>query len=60
MTRIAALFALAPLLAGCALWQSGDTAVRDAWLGAPYDEVLARWGAPVRSAALNDGAFVYK
>jgi hypothetical protein len=59
MTRIATLLALVPLLASCALWPSGDTAVRDAWLGAPYDEVVARWGAPVRSAALSDGRFVY-
>jgi hypothetical protein len=47
------------LLAGCALWSSGNTAARDTWQGASYEEVVARWGAPVRSTSFNDGRLVY-
>lgn len=59
MTRSVSLLALAPLLANCALWRCADTTVRDAWLGASYDEVASRWGAPLRSAALNDGRLIH-
>ena len=45
------------LLAGCStvtVEQERDQA-RDSWQGASYDEVVARWGPPARSATLPDG-----
>lgn len=47
------------LLGGCALFQNDMVPVRDAWLGASYDEVVARWGTPVRSTSFHDGRQVY-
>ena len=50
---IVALF----LLAGCStvtVEQERDQA-RDSWQGATYDELVARWGPPARSATLSDG-----
>jgi hypothetical protein len=29
--------------------------VRNAWLGASYEEVVSRWGTPVRSTSLGGG-----
>lgn len=57
----AALLALCAveLLSGCLSLRSDLAPVRDAWLGASYDEVVSRWGAPVRSATLDDGRLVY-
>jgi hypothetical protein len=43
------------LLAGCASVEQEFTQVKDAWQGATYDEVVARWGPPARSATLSDG-----
>ncbi|MGH8642323.1 MAG: hypothetical protein ACRET6_11460 [Burkholderiales bacterium] len=43
------------LLAGCA---SIDKA-KATWQGAPYDEVISRWGAPYRSTKLADGSPVH-
>ncbi len=51
--RITALIAV--LLAGCAGLESDFTSARDSWLDAPYDEVVLRWGTPVRSTRLTDG-----
>lgn len=49
---------IAVLLAGCAT--GGElTDARDSWQGATYDEVVLRWGTPVRSTKLNDGRDVY-
>ena len=45
---------LALLLAGCATTADVDRA-RNSWQGAPYDEVVSRWGAPTRSTTLKDG-----
>jgi len=59
MTKMGALLAVPPLLAGCALWPSETASVRDAWLGATYEEVVTRWGTPVRSTSFNDGRLVY-
>jgi hypothetical protein len=54
--RIATLMVV--LLAGCAT--SGElTEARGSWDGATYDEVVPRWGTPVRSTKLNDGRDVY-
>lgn len=44
------------LLAGCStlsVEQELDQA-RNSWQGATYDEVLARWGPPARSAPVSD------
>ncbi|HKA39465.1 MAG TPA: hypothetical protein VKD25_06830 [Burkholderiales bacterium] len=43
------------LLAGCASIEK----TKDSWQGAHYDEVIARWGAPYRSAKLADGSPVH-
>ena len=47
------------LLAGCATWGGELTEARDSWQGASYDEVVVRWGTPVRSTKLSDGRDVY-
>jgi hypothetical protein len=47
--------ALAALLAGCAINPVEISEARDSWQGAAYGEVVARWGAPSRSAKLPDG-----
>jgi hypothetical protein len=47
--------ALAALLAGCATTPPELHEARDSWQGAAYGEVVARWGAPSRSAKLTDG-----
>lgn len=44
----------AALLAGCATPRTDITPIRNAWLGASYDEVITRWGAPVRSVPFDD------
>jgi hypothetical protein len=49
------LAALAIALAGCATTEQRLGEVKDAWQGASYDEVVARWGPPARSAELSDG-----
>jgi len=49
------LFLAALLLAGCATLEQELDEVKGAWQGAPYDEVVTRWGAPARSATLPDG-----
>jgi hypothetical protein len=50
-----ALVAAAGLAAGCASVEQELGAVKDAWQGAAYDEVVTRWGPPSRSATLPDG-----
>lgn len=44
------------LLAGCASFD--PDAVKQAWLGATYDEVVARWGQPASGERLPDGVEV--
>jgi len=46
-------------ICGCASLDREFAAARDSWLGATYEEVAARWGAPMRSATFNDGRMVY-
>ena len=58
-TLYVVLLAAALHVAGCASLPSEMAPVRDAWLGATYEEVVARWGTPVRSTSFNDGRFVY-
>lgn len=55
----AAVVVAASLIAGCATTTSNLAPVRDAWLGASYEEVVSRWGTPVRSTSINDGRLVY-
>jgi len=54
--RVAALIAV--LLAGCVTGRE-HTEASDSWQGATYDEVVLRWGTPVRSTKLTDGRDVY-
>ena len=51
--RITVLIVL--LLAGCATPGGDIVEARDSWQGAAYDEVVLRWGTPVRSTKLTDG-----
>jgi hypothetical protein len=47
-------------LAGCASTPTGDvTSARGSWQDATYDDVVARWGTPVRSTKMTDGRDVY-
>ena len=47
------------LLAGCATAGTELIEARNSWQGATYDEVVLRWGTPVRSTKLTDGRNVY-
>jgi hypothetical protein len=47
--------AIIVLLTGCATPERDLTDAKDSWQGAAYDEVVVRWGAPVRSTKLGDG-----
>jgi hypothetical protein len=49
-------FLLLVLLAGCASFD--PQAEKRAWLGASYDEVVARWGQPASGERLPDGVEV--
>ena len=42
--------------AGCATLQENLDQTKMAWQGASYDEVVARWGKPVRTETRPDGA----
>ncbi len=55
--RIATLMVV--LLAGCAAPGAELVEGRGSWDGATYDEVVLRWGTPVRSTKLTDGRDVY-
>ena len=55
MRRLLAALAVTALVAGCATTEQRLAEVKDAWQGASYDEVVARWGPPARSADLPDG-----
>lgn len=60
MTKVSTVLLIATLqLTGCATTSSGVTPLRNAWLGASYEEVVARWGTPVRSTSFNDGRLIY-
>jgi hypothetical protein len=54
-----AVAALASALAGCAALGGGVEVARDSWMGAHFDDVVARWGAPARHATLADGRGAY-
>jgi hypothetical protein len=52
--------ALIVLTAACASTPPVDVATaRNSWHGATYDQVVARWGTPVRSTKTTDGRDVY-
>jgi hypothetical protein len=51
----AILFIAALLLAGCATVQEEFDQAQVSWHLAQYDEVVARWGSPAKSATLSDG-----
>ena len=52
--------ALLLVAAGCAQTPKADiTTARSSWHGASYDEVVGRWGTPVRSTKTADGRDVY-
>ncbi|MEQ1774798.1 MAG: hypothetical protein ABL891_13545 [Burkholderiales bacterium] len=55
----ATLLGAALLVTGCATPRIDITPVRNAWLGASYEEVVSRWGTPVRSTSFNDGRLIY-
>ncbi len=46
-------------LAGCTTTRTDITPVRNAWLGASYEDVVLRWGTPVRSTSFDDGRLIY-
>jgi hypothetical protein len=56
---VAATLLGAMLHTGCAATRADIAPVRNAWLGAGYEEVVSRWGTPVRSASFNDGRLIY-
>lgn len=56
---VAVLLVTALQLSGCATPRADIAPVRNAWLGASYEEVVAKWGAPVRSASFNDSRLIY-
>ena len=53
------LLIAALLLTGCATPRADITPMRDAWLGASYEEVVTKWGTPVRSTSFDDGRLIY-
>jgi hypothetical protein len=57
-TRLS-FIAAALLLGACATVEQELNQARDSWQGATYDEVVARWGPPARSATLSDGRQTY-
>src|SRR5690349_19121509 len=46
------------IIAGCATTADIDAA-KGTWIGSTYDDVVSRWGTPVRQTSLSDGAQVY-
>ncbi len=46
------------ILAGCATTADIDSA-KGTWHGSTYDDVVSRWGTPVRQTSLTDGSQVY-
>lgn len=46
------------MLAGCAAFDPDNKAEMQSWLGASYDEAVARWGQPASGERLPDGVEV--
>ena len=59
--RLVTLTAILLFVAGCASTPKGEevASARTSWSGATYDEVVSRWGTPVRSTKMSDGRDVY-
>jgi len=56
--RLCGSMLIAGWLAGCATTADIEGA-KGTWNGSTYDEVVARWGTPVRQTSLTDGSQVY-
>ena len=56
---VASVLGAALQLSGCATPRTDITPVRNAWLGARYEEVVTKWGTPVRSTSFDDGRLIY-
>lgn len=50
---------LVALLAGCATLGHDVEGAKKSWYGARYEDVVSRWGTPVRSTTFSDGRYVY-
>lgn len=50
---------LVVLLAGCATLGNDIYVAKKSWYGARYEDVVSRWGTPVRHTTFSDGRFVY-
>lgn len=50
---------LVVLLAGCATLGNDIEVAKKSWYGARYEDVVSRWGTPVRHTTFSDGRFVY-
>ena len=50
---------LALVLAGCASLGHDVEGAKNSWYGARYEDVVTRWGTPVRSTSFSDGRYVY-
>lgn len=47
------------LLAGCATFGNDVEGAKRTWYGSRYEDVVSRWGTPVRSTTFSDGRYVY-
>lgn len=56
--RLAGALLVAAALSGCATTADIEGA-KGTWRGSTYDDVVSRWGTPVRQTSLADGAQVY-
>lgn len=56
--RLCGSVVLFTIFAGCATTADIDTA-KGTWHGSTYDDVVSRWGTPVRQTSLTDGSQVY-
>ena len=57
-TRLLGAVVLCTILSGCATTADIESA-KGSWHGSTYDDVVSRWGTPVRQTSLSDGAQVY-
>lgn len=57
--RLSPFAFLIAFLAGCATLGGDVDDARRSWQGASYEEVVSRWGTPVRDTTLSDGSKAY-
>jgi hypothetical protein len=57
IARLPSASLIVALLVGCSTVTVEEELeqAKSSWLGASYDEMVTRWGAPTRSATLSDG-----